>query len=90
MVVALAVIAAFAVPALLSTRKLDHTAVERTVETQSADSQLSFTRVTDVKCNGGRDMTIRKGATFTCTAANGVRVIITVTSLTGDYTWAVG
>src|SRR6266702_2122551 len=85
LVVAVVVIAVGAVafvtkPAALGFKKvLDHTAVENTVR------QGGYT---NVNCNDGKNPTVKKGATFTCTADGGKKVTVTITDSKGDYTWS--
>ena len=69
-------------------KKLSHTAVEQTIETQSADSAQSFSKLTNVNCNDGKDANVKKGDSFTCTADGGASVTVTMTSRSGDYTWS--
>ncbi len=66
-------------PASWYPKKLSHTAVERYItNTLSA---------TNVKCNGGKDFTLKKaGDTFTCSAAEGKTFTVTITNKDGHYT----
>jgi hypothetical protein len=68
-------------------RMLSHTAVEQTIEKQSKDTTQSYTALTNVQCNGGKDIKVKKDATFTCTADNGRRISVRITSSDADYTW---
>jgi len=58
---------------------LDHAAVEQQIEKAG---------YTNVVCNNGKNPTVKKGATFTCTADGGRRVTVTITSSDGDYAWS--
>jgi hypothetical protein len=58
---------------------LDHTAVEQQIEKGG---------YTNVVCNNGKNPTVKKGATFTCTADGGKTVTVTITSSSGDYAWS--
>jgi hypothetical protein len=79
-VAALAVVAFVAKPGFLGFKKvLDHSAVEKTLEKQ--------TGFTNIKCNDGKNPTVKKGKTFTCTADGGKKVTVTITKANGEYTW---
>jgi len=58
---------------------LDHAAVEQQIEKAG---------YTNVVCNNGKNPTVKKGATFTCTADGGRTVTVTITSSDGDYAWS--
>ncbi len=92
-VVAVVVIAGGIVTALtqLGSHKLSHSAVEKTIETQSTDTSKSFRTITDVTCNDGKDITVKKDASFTCTAAGNVRITVVIKSgaRDPDWVWAV-
>ena len=80
MIVILAVVAFVAKPGFLGFKKvLDHTAVEKTIETAG---------YTNVKCNNGKNPKVKAGATFTCTADGGKKVTVTITKSNGDYAWS--
>ncbi len=85
--VAVAVIAIAAVtvvltkPSFLYTKKLSHTAVEKTIQDQSKGRG----DYTNVSCPSGEDA--KTGTTFTCTAAGGKKITVNVTSSDGDYVW---
>ena len=67
----------FWAPGFVVTTKLSHTAVENYIAMQlGAD---------DVVCNGGRDITISQGRTFTCTAAGGAAYTVTITRSDGAH-----
>jgi len=80
-VVAALVAASFvAKPQFLGFKKvLDHAAVEQQIEKAG---------YTNVVCNNGKNPTVKKGATFTCTADGGRTVTVTITSSDGDYAWS--
>jgi Domain of unknown function (DUF4333) len=80
-VVAALVAASFvAKPQFLGFKKvLDHSAVEQQIEKGG---------FTNVVCNNGKNPTVKKGATFTCTADGGKTVTVTITSSSGDYAWS--
>jgi hypothetical protein len=75
----------------LSSHKLSHSAVEKTIETQSTDTSKSFRTITAVNCNDGKDITVKKDASFTCTAAGGVRITVVIKSASSnpDWVWAI-
>jgi hypothetical protein len=52
-------------PSWLIHKNLSHTAVEQYIETSS-----SFGHPTGVVCNGGKDIKVSSGKTFTCTASD--------------------
>ena len=56
---------------LTGQKTLSHTAVEQTIEKQSKDTTQSYAALTNVQCNNGKDIKVKKDATFTCTADNG-------------------
>jgi Domain of unknown function (DUF4333) len=68
-------------PSFLYTKRLSNTAVEQTIEQQS-QGRGDFT---NVSCPSGQKA--QAGVTFTCTAAGGKKITVTVTSDNGDYTW---
>ena len=72
---------------LTGQKMLSHTAVEQTIEKQSKDTTQSFAALTNVQCNDGKDIKVKKDATFTCTADNGRRISVRITSSDADYTW---
>jgi len=57
------------------TKQLSHTAVEQYIETSS-----SFGHPTNVICNGGRDVKVAKGVTFTCVAADASTFHVEITN----------
>lgn len=65
------------IPSGLYPKKLSHTAVESFIAKQYDTS--------DVSCNGGDDISIKKGKTFTCTAADNARFKVTLTDDDGGY-----
>ena len=71
----------------LGSHKLSHSAVEKTIETQSTDTSKSFRTITDVNCNNGKDITVKKNASFTCTAAGNVRITVVIKSSSRDPAW---
>ena len=75
----------------LGSHRLSHTAVEKTIESQSTDTSKSFRAVTDVHCNNGKDIAVKKDASFTCTAAGSVRITVVIksSSRNPDWVWAV-
>ncbi len=79
-----------AVARAAGTKELDHTAVEKTIESQSADTSLSFVKYTGVVCNGGKNAKVVKGATFTCIADKNATITVTITSSSGKYIWSPG
>jgi Domain of unknown function (DUF4333) len=72
----------------LGSHKLSHSAVEKTIESQSTDTSKSFRVITDVNCNGGKDITVKKDASFTCTAAGNVRITVVIRSAARNPAWA--
>jgi hypothetical protein len=58
---------------------LDHTAVEATIMRAG---------YTGVLCNGGENPAATAGVTFTCVAAAGKVIDVTITSADGRYTWS--
>lgn len=64
-------------PGYLVTKSLSHSAVERYITTQFSAS--------NVTCNGGSNITITKGKTFTCTGANGATFTVKLTDGSGGY-----
>ena len=81
-VLAIAGVVLFLTPGLLVTKYLSHSAVEQFIQSDPA------TGFTNVKCNNGEDVKLKKGATFTCTADGGKKATVTITSSSGDYTWS--
>ncbi|MCL2780626.1 MAG: hypothetical protein FWD74_03890 [Actinomycetia bacterium] len=43
-------------------------------------------KFSNILCNGGKNITIDAGKTFTC-IADGSTIIVTITSNRGDHTW---
>jgi hypothetical protein len=79
-IVALAIAAFTAKPGFLGFKKvLDHTAVENTIE------QAGYTNVV---CNDGKNPTVKKGTTFSCTADGGKKITVRITSSSGNYEWS--
>jgi len=74
--------AAFAVlfyavkPSWLIHKNLSHSAVEQYIETSS-----SFGHPTNVVCNGGKDVKVTKGKTFTCTAGDSSTFHVEITKV---------
>jgi Domain of unknown function (DUF4333) len=60
---------------------LDHTAVEKTIVSQSK----GIGDYTSVSCPSGQE--VKKNTTFQCTANNGKKIDVTITSDSGNYTW---
>ena len=83
-VLAIAGVVLFVTPGLLVTKYLSHSAVERFIQSDPA------TGFTNVKCNDSKDVKLKKGTTFTCTADGGKKATVTITSGSGDYTWSPG
>ncbi len=81
-VLAIAGVVLFLTPGLLVTKYLSHSAVEQFIQSDPA------TGFTNVKCNNGEDVKLKKGTTFTCTADGGKKATVTITSSSGDYTWS--
>jgi hypothetical protein len=81
-VLAIAGVVLFLTPGLLVTKYLSHSAVEQFIQSDPA------TGFTNVKCNNGEDVKLKKGATFTCTADGGKKATVTITSDSGAYTWS--
>ncbi len=79
----------FAAAKLLGSKQLSHTAVESTIEKQSQDTTQSYTPLKNVQCNDGKNIKVKKDATFTCTADGGKKITVTITSSGADYTWTV-
>ena len=75
----------------LGSHQLSHTAVEKTIENQSTDTSKSFRAITNVNCNDGKNIAVKKGATFTCTADDSVKITVVIqsTSRNPDWVWAV-
>ena len=65
------------VPSGLYPKKLNHAAVERYIETQYSASNVS--------CNNGSNVTLKKNKTFTCTADPNRTFTVTIKSTDGDY-----
>ena len=65
------------IPTSLYPKKLSHSAVEKYVGTNFSAS--------GVTCNGGKDYTIKKGKTFTCTADQSSTFTVTLTNNDGKY-----
>ena len=77
-IAALAAVSAIAkVPSSLYPKKLNHSAVERYIQ-----SQYSAGNVT---CNNGSNVTLKKDKVFTCTADQNRTFTVTITSSDGDY-----
>ena len=68
-------------------RQLSHTAVEKSIETQSTDTSKSFRVVTGVDCNGGKNIKVAKNASFTCTADDNVKITVVIESASSDPDW---
>jgi hypothetical protein len=73
-------VAGAVVAVLMLTRQtyLDHSAVESYIATNFQAS--------GVTCNGGSNIKVQKGKTFTCTAANNARFTVTMNDDKGSYT----
>jgi hypothetical protein len=61
----------------LVSKKLSHSAVEQYIERQQG--------VSNVTCNDGNNIPIKKGRTFTCVAGDGARYTVTMTDDKGGY-----
>jgi hypothetical protein len=64
-------------PGYFVTKKLSHSAVEQYIERQAG--------VSNVTCNNGNNITIKKGGSFTCVAGDGSRYTVTMTDDKGGY-----
>jgi hypothetical protein len=62
--------------------------VEKTIESQSTDTSKSFRVITGVSCNGGKDIPVKKDASFTCTAAGDLRITVVIKSSARNPAWA--
>jgi len=60
---------------------LDHSAVEKTIVSQSK----GIGDYSSVSCPANQE--VKKNATFQCTANNGKKIDVTITSDSGNYTW---
>jgi hypothetical protein len=81
---ALALVSVLAkIPSSLYPKKLSHSAVENFIQGSS-----KLNKPTNVSCNGGKDIDLKKnGATFTCSAAGGRTFTVTITDKNdGHYT----
>jgi Domain of unknown function (DUF4333) len=88
LVVAIVIIAIAAVtfivkPSFLFKKVLDHSAVEQTIEQQSAGSATPLTNVT---CPSNEK--VKAGTTFQCTAANNKKVTVTIKDSKANYQWS--
>ena len=81
LVIAAVLVVLFVAPGVAVTKKLSHTAVQSTITSQSGG------RYTNVMCNNGADVRLKSGRTFTCTAAGGTQIEVTMTDGKGTYTW---
>jgi len=79
--VVVALVLLFWEPGFAVTKKLSHTAVENYIEQNLGSS--------NVVCNGGQDIGIEKGKTFTCTGSDGARFSVTITQTDGAHYTAV-
>lgn len=79
--VVVALVLLFWEPGFAVTKKLSHTAVENYIEQNLGSS--------DVVCNGGQNIDIAKGKTFTCTGSDGARFSVTITQTDGAHYTAV-
>lgn len=70
-------------PSPLFKKVLNHSAVEQTIQSQSANGQGDYTRVS---CPSNEK--VKVGTTFECTAAGGKRITVRVVSKNGDYVWS--
>jgi len=70
-------------PSPLFRKVLDHTAVEQTIEQQSANGAGNFT---GVSCPSGEQ--VKAGRTFQCTTSSGTKINVTINDSKGDYTWS--
>jgi hypothetical protein len=77
----LAGVAFLAKPGFLGFKKtLDRTSVEQHIE--------KSTGYTHVLCNGGKNPTVKKGKTFTCTADGSKQITVTITGSDGSCGFA--
>jgi hypothetical protein len=76
-VAAAVLITGLVAPGFFVTKKLSHSAVEQYIERQAG--------VSNVTCNNGNNITIKKGGTFTCVAGDGSRYTVTMTDDKGGY-----
>lgn len=76
-IVAAVLVTGLVAPGWLKTTKLSHTAVESYIEQQFGAK--------GVACNGGSDIDISKGRTFTCTGADNSSFKVTLTDDKGGY-----
>jgi hypothetical protein len=67
-------------------RDLNMVSVQNYIESPAANVGSP----TGVICNGGKNVEIKKGATFTCVAGNGARFTVTMLNNKGTYTPSVG
>jgi hypothetical protein len=82
-VIAAAIIAIFAIkPSPLFKKVLDHTAVEQTIQQQSANGTGDYT---SVSCPANEKA--KSGTTFECTASGGKKITVRITNSKGDYVW---
>jgi hypothetical protein len=79
--VVVALVLLFWEPGFAVTKKLSHTAVENYIEQNLGSS--------NVVCNGGQNIAIEKGKTFTCTGSDGARFSVTITQTDGAHYTAV-
>ena len=63
-------------PSWLIHKNLSHTAVENYIESNS-----NFGSPKNVVCNGGSDIRVTKGKTFTCTASGGSTFRVEITKV---------
>ena len=79
MIIAVAAVLLFFVikPSWLVTKNLKHSSVEDYISKNFATS--------DVSCNKGSDIEIKKGKTFTCTSGDGKSFTVTMTDDSGTY-----
>ena len=71
-------------PSWLIHKNLSHTAVENYIESSPSPA---FGHPTQVVCNGGKDIRISQGKTFTCTGAGGATFHVVITKASdAEYT----
>jgi hypothetical protein len=80
-VVIVALVLLFWEPGFAVTKKLSHTAVENYIEQNLGSS--------NVVCNGGQNIDIKKGKTFVCAGSDGARFSVTITKTDGAHYTAV-
>lgn len=83
-VIAAVIIAIFAIkPSPFFKKVLDHTAVEQTIQQQSANGSGDYA---NVACPSNEK--VKTGTTFECTASGNKRIKVVVNDSKGNYTWS--